>query len=863
MLSKILLASPLDLTSHDSLNSLPRCCTRGKKIYNKKNFLNKCYVEPRFLQSSKSIDKQRSNYDDSKKNSYYDEMYSGALKSKYETFIYDLIGDSASSVFSKTLYMVIGPEGSGKTTFATKLLSQRSNIYCTPDDFTNAGVDSVSFVDASQSFNVDAITPINSIKLIIVRRIGSLFYQQEDENEKKEDVRNKLIASIRAISSTYKKYFLNNIKDVSDSNVYKLFFTGLSSLVTEGSETIRDTDSLLNGLSNLVNKVFVLKINKYEKERKFYYCEEEKQLIFLTGVYMRLAFCVVNSLEKYRGKKILLFVDNIERALPLDNRIFLDVNTSDIKVILRSLYHATANFEDRLGLIRGAFQESDSEAAVYETTVAILFNMRDSTHGILQKMKDQGSLADIEHKSIIRIANWYDSEEIINKRLASYLKKSNGVIISTLGQLTSSDDYTLSSGVVAYNNIIGDKGMSKWNLCDFIELFYGNSKRSIANRFVSKFLHARESKTSSHDEGGQLKLFNDLFSQIDDLHGEERQALKQLCRKYLIRLLLDFVKKPAPRDVEFFHHRMNDNFSNNEEHYNKNLHCYARRIMTFLSERKELYEDDNIDGEYVDINSNYKFFSTNFLIGKLILCDEHVKKNEYRIIKDFSEILFYLNESLLRDTNWTGLVCIEIDSARTFTIDELRELICRDWEDYKSSNRENIDDERKGAVVVRATEAGSMFSLVMADFEYFASRYGSKESELPPILKINEHESLQNLLNGVKNKAFKCIEIIIQTEKTLSVLWKYKDDKGQQIRHESRIINHHIGYLYNYVVYVNSSVCKATKKYEMIKTTVNTMGDYINFARDNSIAYVWKEKDRDNLKRICTSQKISLPYNLN
>jgi len=838
-LGTILIAAPLDLSSQLSRQNLPVYCDRYDDVTNlEEHFLEECYAEPHFLidNGKKSYSLTRTKDDDSKKNTYYDDEYRGKLISEYNNFQSNLIGSdtSGNSVFSRTMHLIIGTAGCGKTTFASKLLLKRNNIYYERDDFANANSDIVNFITPEINFRVglDEITPINCLKLILTRRIGKLFLCNKNLDHDAADI--ELRESVKCIAETYKKHF--NLGDINDLSVYRDFFNNLAAIAKPDAT---EPGYMPNKLYELVKHVFDIHCDSLKPkwtEEKRLEKQSEKQLEYLIGLFLRISFCAVKSLAYYNGKKILLFIDNIERALTLGGLRNRGASSSDIKIILNSVYKASFSFNQIMANMRVAHgQKPDA----YETTVAILLNMRDSTYGILEIMEKEGDLSNIDHYSKIRISGWFSPDEILCRRITYYLNSKD---ISALKDLLSGEKIKRSSGVEAYFNITSDKGISKWSLSDFLESFYAGSKRHIAERFVQKLLSGKEN--SNH-----LDIFNRLcnisFDKVDDA---TRNAVINLRRKYIIRLMLDFVKDAIKTNVAFYGHTLKDIANDREsgkafpidnEYHNLSA-SYARRIVTFLSENMK---PDEI---------NYKFFKTNDLIDKLVMCDENIvnsAEEEKKLIDRFSDVLFGLNEMLSNDTNWTALVCIEIKSGSTFTQPELTKMIYSDWEKHKNKARDK--KIKKGKVSVRATDAGSIYALLMPDFEYFASRYNDKE--LPPLLTCKRTSHLKQILNDVKVAAFRCIEHILKTEAQLNVLWRYKDDTGTLLRHESRIINHHIGYLCNYAVYVKSNISKLfeSQKVPMLLCVLSIISDYIKFASDKGIAYELHEQNRKALDDIC------------
>lgn len=270
---------------------------------------------------------------------------------------------------------------------------------------------------------------------------------------------------------------------------------------------------------------------------------------------------------------------------------------------------------------------------------------------------------------------------------------------------------------------------------------------------------------------------------------------------------------------------------------NQNIyrHSYARNIVTYLSEKKEI----NI----------YDFTSTAKLINEIVLYKidrEKEKDNIKNYIYDFAYILFYLNDLKDEYTNWTGLVCIEIDSGREFTKEDLANLIYKDWLKYEENKYTH-----KREVLVRATEAGGLYAMFTPDFEYYSCRYMKKYK---PLLAIDNNDTLSDLLNSVYNTACKYINKIFKTEREMEDC-RYCDNHSVPLLHVSRIINHHIGYLRNFIYFLKSEVCliKEKEKNKMINTTIDIIENYLNFAYKKNIA-ISKIIKFDNIKY--TEEKV-------
>ncbi|MCL2637311.1 MAG: hypothetical protein FWD48_02975 [Oscillospiraceae bacterium] len=803
MLSNMLLSSPFTKegkSKYDSMAPFFKKESLTTKQW-RSEYLSKIYANPYFIEEQYNYENDNEEDDESKIIKRYRDDFRSMHKTAFDTFEKDMIGDSDENTLQKSLYLIIGSVGSGKTSFAHKLISERKEIlHIFESDFEYTNIDNVRFLE--NDYTVSDINSINALKLILLENIGKCFRELQDSDEYiwvyRIPLLKDLIIRIDELCKIYYKYFNNDEHNLNDISVYKKFFEHLNKALELGS--IRQIgEHILNYIS-----ISILGNTTDEKE----------QLEYLAGILLRLYFCLSKIQSSYKtnnlNKKFALLIDNIEYSLyeeSKEDRIPINpIYESHIYIILLAIHEATKKFSERIGKIKSALSYNETNPA------AIILTMRECTFGILQNMWRTNALAFIinqPHISYVDVSEWFDNETIFKNRIVYFTGHDS------IENVFTDKRWEMSVGVTAYFNIIKDRSDSIWGLHNFVSLFYNNSKRLVYERFIGKFLTLYENINEKdvksikylHDSYNPLTFFNEkwgLIKQAKDISSDEYRASINLCRKYLIRLLLDFVNSHNFCNFKKLGHDIG-----NPHRYNS----YTRRVLVYLL--KCLQEKPGGGGD--EVQELYEFIPASILIRDLIECDSNITQfniastvdNEH--ISNFVNVLWQLNLSAFNDTFGANYLFIEIPKGGCFNKDELLAFVKYDWQNFKTINGNEEGIKETPRVDIRLTTAGQIYSLFIPDFEYFTCRYHDKSNAL---LTYYDSRALREHLKNVFDSTKKCIETIKETEKkihTKDIKWHYSfiKENGDKIKrsHSQRLINSHTRYLGNFKKYLRSNLC--------------------------------------------------------
>ena len=438
----------------------------------------------------------------------------------YDKFCLELIGSSEKSALRKSLYTVIGAVGSGKSVFVYKLLSERKDtIHCFEENFETKSSNVTDFISVIYSVSEELdglVTPDNAFILLLMRNIGWCFcspnYSQKyawryNVIPRAEEFKDRILN----LCSIYTEYF----KGYNDTSWCVGFFEHLNKISEHNCVT---SDDISNYIKDYIHGNVIHETYTDDKGKKVRISTRLLDILF------RLYFCLSKTDEKpYKGKKLVLFIDNIESALTRDGQDKKGISKSDIKNFLLATHESAKKISDLITDIR---DYSPKE----KNTAAVILALRDCTFGILEKMRtyEMINLHANNYMSSVEIAEWFDNEEILTNRIKFF----TGYEYNSLNDFVSDERFEKSHGVLAYINIIKDRSKSIWGLSDFVNRFYNCSKRFIHRRFIAKFLSSYE-KYRGLNGKNELEFFNTQWDKLNAMSrtAEGYMAFKHLCRK--------------------------------------------------------------------------------------------------------------------------------------------------------------------------------------------------------------------------------------------------------------------------------------------------------------------------------------------
>lgn len=550
----------------------------------------------------------------------------------------------------------------------------------------------------------------------------------------------------------------------------------------------------------------------------------KKDLIFISGILARLYFCI----SRMDGKKHICAIDNIETFVKFDDKNPIQV--CQLETIFLGLKEASQTIKEYLFPIE--------KSGVNLSFFGIVIATRDTTASTALGQLEQ---EDYIEKNEIDISNWFCTSDIIDKKIAFF--DNRGIEIKT------------QSCMNAYRNILNDFSIYRWGLNGIVSKMYRHSHR----RNVECLPDALSVLPIS-----EVEHFNQMWEISQTQNDVHAQNLKSICRKYILRLLLNYVQR-----VKYFDRLMVESFSSPNPNvprtiesyykYNKNVTVlqedstsYARKIATLLHR------------EYLKNKNSYVSFPS--LILSILKPKYKPGQPDPRQIQNLGKILYLMNETRQSITNWTSLVLIRYDSSRKYNESELCKVLNEQWESYQSGNITLNDTNLFG---VKLTEAGSLFAKILPEFEYFACRSLTDEPSLfsnnsfKVYTLANDERSFRGVevIKIIRHRAFHCIDEVIRRDSqhfsnfASSKIFQspfgngiynclYKETEiSREIYHPNRILLQQIGYLKQYLDYVNSYVdddlfeLKGVDKARYISMCEVEINKYNNKKRDLQIKY--------------------------
>lgn len=736
-----------------------------------KKFMNDCYIEP--FSSYKSVNDEiidPFSDPDYKPSSYAEEKDLKKLHKDKENFETNFWGTPNFTGLVDSLFIIKGVAGCGKTTYLHKLLLEKEEIFiseiCDLEKASNTCRLITNNINL-RKYNKSNDDTVWKFISITIPKINILLSRLDFTEEEHKN-------RLSEISKIYNKYFedYSGREPIADDDEFQNFFE----IVREYAKGDCSYSNFGEKINAFFNNIFVS-----------FPCNFPVEVII--GILIRLYFCMSKS-SSYAGKKFICAIDNIERYV--DNTRIQDV---ELQVILTALEKAITDFATKILKIIRKSSES------YSTSFGILVAMRDTSANIKSFIHYSDEPNQVRE---IDISEWYNSEDIYKKKL---------VYFSEICNLIKNENY-----YIAFNNIISDVSVYKWGMKNLITHMYNRNHRRIATNVIMA-LDRTPDRT--------LKIFINTWNKASE---SGNSCLKHLCRRLILRILLDYVQERYYFDdlIIKTSSKKDDLLSEHEKYF------YTRRIVTFLYR--------------VSLNNgnNETYISLPKLI-KQVLCRPHFNENEVtkKQINYLARILYTMNKSRSTETNWAPLVVIKFDYDEEPTLDNLYQRIINIWGQYVSTRNQNLVNDTR-LFSVKITDAGRFFARVYPDFEYFACRH---KKDLEPLLAIKNSKDCRSLITTIKEQAFECIDAVIYNEKDFfggagnsrtrnyrrlysDESWLFKENANEKpTTHPIRIIRNHIGYLTHYLEYIKnytseSDFDKSTDKDEISRMVEEVLKSY-------------------------------------
>lgn len=691
-----------------------------------------------------------------------------AQKDNFENDLLGLEGDVENRTFS-TIFLIEGPAGCGKTTYAHNLLRNFSEVdKC---DVETATQKSCGCFEKIYDFNIGELNPITAIEMLLLSQINKRLSKQEDETITLYKRR------INCICEIYRQYFVSSKISLKDDKEFRFFFEKMTLFSQNKINYSQLSNEIYVYLDEIIKESDNAMVNNIHNDYI-------KAIKILLGILMRIYFC----LSKNDGKKYILFLDNIERFIISETGApYIVIFDSDLQKILNSFYSIADETEN---MIHKSFKELSlvDKNVKYSTSFGILVAVRESTLSLLKSDHSFAEYFEQHHAesipTYVNISNWFDFNKIMQKKIEFFV-----------GETNAKDNKFL----IAFSNILNDITLSKWSLRRLLLSLFNDNYR----RFFTNLMEAFQNYEDA------LAYYNRYWNIVKNSTDDKSKHIRHLCRKLIIRIVLDYmqnVRNPKPDQRGFFDSLMArcDKVPPSSDDVLKS--SYARRVLTYL---------DNINEKTSGKAVSFPELTMAILHKPIIL---NVKKSNVSLndqkIKDIAEILSFACQTAKIFTNGVELVTINLNRKELHK-DSLSNLLQDQWNNYRLNNIVDMNSFN-----VKITPAGSTFALLFPCFEYFACRYRSNSV---PLFMLKTEKERENLLfgesgncKGIIDMAMNCVNSVVKFEtrflsmdltrnvppskKTYaSPQWLFNyNGTGTGMVHALRIIIEHLGYLRDY-----------------------------------------------------------------
>jgi hypothetical protein len=760
----VIMAEPFTIRGSEALGNLSDAFPNATKM-TIETFFKELYVEPFEISPLNEEDKIRS--------SNLEKIFRENLKG-----------------LGSTIFRVVGPPGSGKTTYVKSLErdigseDKHEVVYC---DLERAYQWPKLSEGVSHDFGSD-------IKKSTLRRFASVLLVQvfnllkcRDDEDLQE-----YLDRIRSYAEMHREYFLSAKQEQDEIPDLKDFFNILAQFRLEVCDSPKKAqESVIYFFNAIANRDSTY-----------------KTFIEITyGILNRLIFCL-NVLDKNRCKYIYVF-DNIESYLDFEvttRDMFYDQEMKGKRVALSEIHRVFTVLEHEVTMIEkiilDAIADRDNrlqiiknEAKDFETSFGIVFVSRKATN-VLYCSSAQN--ADEAHKQTLDITNWYCYEKIYNERYRYFSNE--------LGNPSEYVNPDADPFWLAFKNSMGDRTEARWSIYKLVNDMYNGSMRRIARALQLGITQVGET---------QIEYFNKQWEKaFSNNKADDSDFFKNICRSYIFSLLLKTTRKGSAfgdfSEYLKINHRCvsENNFNDTVNYSHKNT--YARKIVTLLA-RKSMSSSkpENSFMSFPEIvEALLKKPSASTALNPAI--------SENRV-KTLALLLYRMCEQRWKVNHWGNFIELNQVGLRNLLNDDYDEgrfvdKLLISWQAYNSNDYKDIG--------FRISDSGDAFVWLAPTFEYFAQRYAYHYQPL---------FSKDNFLRDEDGQVFKCISIIREVRKQAEIcirknidfdsdffegrfntmykgyyLYKSRFYASHPETHAARILRFHTQYLKRFLEYVEN-----------------------------------------------------------
>lgn len=724
-------------------------------------YLNNLYVDPFTLYERELDEYPDFGIDPDYAYGYIQQVDMNTLKDVQISF------ENRLSKLEDSLFIIKGGAGSGKTTYVHHLQQAYSHLKFCFCDFEEASKAIALFgnpYDFGTKFNNNVWKFIS----IIILKIDRTLFEKKDWMDYSSHVE-----YLKNILDKYRNFFsdLNGeIPIVDEEGMWEFF---------ECFEKYAEERETYSEFQKKLKKFITTKFDLFEKEK-----QHKEAVTYVCGILIRLLLCLNRiSVDRGQERKHVCVIDNIESFIPFDE--VHPIQECELQTIMNGV-------SDSASRIRPIIQKWKKKYTDYKTFFGFLLVTRDTS----VSLAEYRHYDDYIRESEVDITTWFCLDDVYDKKIAYFREQ--------IGSLEENTYYK------AYRNILADVSPYNWGMYKFICQMYNNNYRRIGLDVVNTIVNQPES---------ELKYFNSKWKYSQE-HSECHE-MKHLCRKFVLRILLDHIQRTKYFDYLLVEKK--DATNRNKSALNINgKTSYARKVATILY-RISLTEMNRVPDRFVVFPE---------LVNAVLKPPYSADSPSEEQISDLGAVIYLMNETRNQYTNWAPLLMVKFDIEQAYNQENLKRELIRQWRLYESNGGDVTTEMHKYGVRIKS--AGSFFAKMVPDFEYFACRFAPTYPALFVRENFQKNPSKKSYkcleqIQIVKRNAFLCIDEVLSRDynffdsaglgetgmdnsdrfaplfnRDSLYKWIYTPTvNGTLIPHPWRILNSHIGYLSHYIEYIS------------------------------------------------------------
>jgi hypothetical protein len=431
----------------------------------------------------------------------------------------------------EAVFMIIGPAGSGKTTYLNWLFDKELNrtnqqklIIIDIENKTEVRK-VVRFCDDDYDIKNKFNTLSGRLSSAILCKINKCIMRLPAENIKE-----------------YKKRLLNICE-----NYEKIFrfidAPGESPLIKELFALIKEYSCNVQTAVNFTRSIFTI-IDKIEISND----KEKIDLYF--QILIKILLCQLSCKISLDIKSYVIAIDNIERLIDEDNNEAIIIQENDLKDFVIAIKKTIEAIDGILNV----------NGYSLKNKLSIILSLRDTTIKLVSSRQniDDGNYP-------LNIKDWNDAQKIYNNKCKNYLSKED---------IKSIDDDLICK---TFNYIMEDKKRGS-GLYYIIMNMYNHDLR----RIIDAIKHIISLPLNANVVLKDYILWWN-YSSDDEADNTEKTIIKFLCRKAVLRLFYNL----------FEHQGVFTRLGTGNSSQLETKASYARKILSFLYQQnpKELYDE--------------------------------------------------------------------------------------------------------------------------------------------------------------------------------------------------------------------------------------------------------------------------------